>query len=179
MPKRFICFQLFRVDFSINRLLSFYGSSWIRFSETSLKSRAAHSSVKCSKCSVTISAMHFSHSIYSSKIFVVYAESLFLRCLFKLSLDALIQHWVTHIIITYYHETQEKGADPWDTCQRNVFCMTVISFSVPQGECQWVLLEFPVPVRMSELKLQFQGGFSGKSCKLEGFCQNPLNVKQV
>ncbi|XP_060736121.1 nuclear receptor 2C2-associated protein [Tachysurus vachellii] len=41
-----------------------------------------------------------------------------------------------------------------------------------QGECQWVLLEFPVSVRMSELKLQFQGGFSGKSCKLEGCIKN-------
>ncbi|XP_076880326.1 nuclear receptor 2C2-associated protein isoform X2 [Brachyhypopomus gauderio] len=37
-----------------------------------------------------------------------------------------------------------------------------------QGESQWVLLEFPAPVKVSELRLQFQGGFSGKSCKLEG-----------
>ncbi|XP_018965805.1 nuclear receptor 2C2-associated protein isoform X3 [Cyprinus carpio] len=37
-----------------------------------------------------------------------------------------------------------------------------------QGESQWVVLEFPQPVKVSELRLQFQGGFSGKSCKLEG-----------
>ncbi|XP_050951257.1 nuclear receptor 2C2-associated protein [Labeo rohita] len=37
-----------------------------------------------------------------------------------------------------------------------------------QGESQWVALEFPQPVKVSELRLQFQGGFSGKSCKLEG-----------
>ncbi|XP_070816680.1 nuclear receptor 2C2-associated protein isoform X2 [Chaetodon trifascialis] len=37
-----------------------------------------------------------------------------------------------------------------------------------QGECQWVLLEFPQSVRVSELKLQFQGGFSAKTCRLEG-----------
>uniref|UniRef100_A0A8C0YBM1 Nuclear receptor 2C2-associated protein n=1 Tax=Cyprinus carpio TaxID=7962 RepID=A0A8C0YBM1_CYPCA len=36
-----------------------------------------------------------------------------------------------------------------------------------QGESQWVVLEFPQPVKVSELRLQFQGGFSGKSCKLE------------
>ncbi|XP_058257177.1 nuclear receptor 2C2-associated protein [Hemibagrus wyckioides] len=47
-----------------------------------------------------------------------------------------------------------------------------------QGECQWVLLEFPVPVRMSELKLQFQGGFSGKSCKLEG-CNKNGNLEHI
>ncbi|XP_041746166.1 nuclear receptor 2C2-associated protein [Coregonus clupeaformis] len=37
-----------------------------------------------------------------------------------------------------------------------------------QGDSQWVTLEFPQPVRVSELKVQFQGGFSGKTCKLEG-----------
>ncbi|XP_076582329.1 nuclear receptor 2C2-associated protein [Chaetodon auriga] len=37
-----------------------------------------------------------------------------------------------------------------------------------QGECQWVLLEFPQTVKVSELKLQFQGGFSAKTCRLEG-----------
>lgn len=37
-----------------------------------------------------------------------------------------------------------------------------------QGASQWVVLEFPQPVKVSELRLQFQGGFSGKSCKLEG-----------
>lgn len=35
-----------------------------------------------------------------------------------------------------------------------------------------------MPVKMSELKLQFQGGFSGKSCKLEGLCQNMLHLLQ-
>ncbi|KAI2650405.1 Nuclear receptor 2C2-associated protein [Labeo rohita] len=28
-----------------------------------------------------------------------------------------------------------------------------------QGESQWVALEFPQPVKVSELRLQFQGGF--------------------
>ncbi|KAG7487973.1 hypothetical protein MATL_G00029340 [Megalops atlanticus] len=37
-----------------------------------------------------------------------------------------------------------------------------------QGGCQWVFLEFPQPVRVSEVKVQFQGGFSGKTCRLEG-----------
>ncbi|KAK6314272.1 hypothetical protein J4Q44_G00157310 [Coregonus suidteri] len=37
-----------------------------------------------------------------------------------------------------------------------------------QGDSQWVTLEFPQPVRVSELKVQFQGGFSGKTCRLEG-----------
>ncbi|XP_030228376.1 nuclear receptor 2C2-associated protein [Gadus morhua] len=37
-----------------------------------------------------------------------------------------------------------------------------------QGENQWVALEFPKNVKMSELKVQFQGGFSGRTCRLEG-----------
>ncbi|XP_075895761.1 nuclear receptor 2C2-associated protein [Nelusetta ayraudi] len=37
-----------------------------------------------------------------------------------------------------------------------------------QGECQWVMLEFPLSVKVSELKVQFQGGFSAKTCRLEG-----------
>ncbi|XP_066551863.1 nuclear receptor 2C2-associated protein [Amia ocellicauda] len=37
-----------------------------------------------------------------------------------------------------------------------------------QGSPQWVLLEFPQPVRVSELKVQFQGGFTGNTCRLEG-----------
>uniref|UniRef100_A0AAV2KS20 Nuclear receptor 2C2-associated protein n=1 Tax=Knipowitschia caucasica TaxID=637954 RepID=A0AAV2KS20_KNICA len=37
-----------------------------------------------------------------------------------------------------------------------------------QGEYQWVSLEFPQSVKPSEIKLQFQGGFAAKSCRLEG-----------
>ncbi|XP_053740738.1 nuclear receptor 2C2-associated protein [Synchiropus splendidus] len=37
-----------------------------------------------------------------------------------------------------------------------------------QGECQWVALDFPHPVRVSRLNVQFQGGFSAKACRLEG-----------
>ncbi|NXO28851.1 NR2CA protein, partial [Cisticola juncidis] len=37
-----------------------------------------------------------------------------------------------------------------------------------QGQSQWVTLEFPSPVRLSQLLLQFQGGFSSRLCTLEG-----------
>ncbi|KAJ0032300.1 hypothetical protein NQD34_002381 [Periophthalmus magnuspinnatus] len=37
-----------------------------------------------------------------------------------------------------------------------------------QGEYQWVSLEFPQSVKITEIKLQFQGGFAAKSCRLEG-----------
>ncbi|XP_017556857.1 nuclear receptor 2C2-associated protein [Pygocentrus nattereri] len=47
-----------------------------------------------------------------------------------------------------------------------------------QGDQQWVLLEFPVLVKVSELRLQFQGGFSGKSCKLEG-CSKEANLEHI
>uniref|UniRef100_A0A3Q2YE74 Nuclear receptor 2C2-associated protein n=1 Tax=Hippocampus comes TaxID=109280 RepID=A0A3Q2YE74_HIPCM len=37
-----------------------------------------------------------------------------------------------------------------------------------QGDCQWLILDFPQSVNVSELKVQFQGGFSAKTCRLEG-----------
>ncbi|XP_021234313.1 nuclear receptor 2C2-associated protein isoform X1 [Numida meleagris] len=37
-----------------------------------------------------------------------------------------------------------------------------------QGACQWVTLDFPRTVRVSQLHIQFQGGFSSRLCTLEG-----------
>ncbi|NXK96740.1 NR2CA protein, partial [Formicarius rufipectus] len=37
-----------------------------------------------------------------------------------------------------------------------------------QGTCQWVTLDFPRPVKVSQLHIQFQGGFSSQLCTLEG-----------
>ncbi|XP_077645002.1 nuclear receptor 2C2-associated protein [Lonchura striata] len=37
-----------------------------------------------------------------------------------------------------------------------------------QGTAQWVTLDFPQPVRVSQLHVQFQGGFSSRLCTLEG-----------
>eukprot|EP00076_Gallus_gallus_P034587 XP_025000125.1 nuclear receptor 2C2-associated protein isoform X1 [Gallus gallus] len=37
-----------------------------------------------------------------------------------------------------------------------------------QGSCQWVTLDFPRTVRVSQLHIQFQGGFSSRLCTLEG-----------
>ncbi|XP_078468783.1 nuclear receptor 2C2-associated protein [Lampetra fluviatilis] len=41
-----------------------------------------------------------------------------------------------------------------------------------QGAPQWVSVDFPQPVRVSELHVQFQGGFSGKQCLLQGFVKD-------
>uniref|UniRef100_A0A8C6T701 Nuclear receptor 2C2-associated protein n=1 Tax=Neogobius melanostomus TaxID=47308 RepID=A0A8C6T701_9GOBI len=41
-----------------------------------------------------------------------------------------------------------------------------------QGEYQWVSLQFPQPVKISEIKFQFQGGFAAKACRLEGSLQD-------
>ncbi|XP_077989582.1 nuclear receptor 2C2-associated protein-like [Glandiceps talaboti] len=38
-----------------------------------------------------------------------------------------------------------------------------------QGSPQWVLLNFPNPVKIEELQIQFQGGFVGKECCIDGF----------
>ncbi|KAL1023055.1 hypothetical protein UPYG_G00035900 [Umbra pygmaea] len=48
-----------------------------------------------------------------------------------------------------------------------------------QGDTQWVSLEFPQPVRVSELNVQFQGGFSGKTCRLEGRFRDEDMVKII
>ncbi|NXW42871.1 NR2CA protein, partial [Nyctiprogne leucopyga] len=37
-----------------------------------------------------------------------------------------------------------------------------------QGPCQWVTLDFPCTVKVSQLHIQFQGGFSSRLCTLEG-----------
>lgn len=37
-----------------------------------------------------------------------------------------------------------------------------------QGEYQWVSLQFPQSVKISEIKFQFQGGFAAKACRLQG-----------
>ncbi|XP_071434259.1 nuclear receptor 2C2-associated protein isoform X3 [Pithys albifrons albifrons] len=37
-----------------------------------------------------------------------------------------------------------------------------------QGTYQWVTLDFPRPVKVSQLHIQFQGGFSSRLCTLEG-----------
>ncbi|XP_064620850.1 nuclear receptor 2C2-associated protein-like [Lineus longissimus] len=37
-----------------------------------------------------------------------------------------------------------------------------------QGSPQWIQVEFKVPVIIQELHLQFQGGFAGKDCIIEG-----------
>ncbi|XP_014166972.1 nuclear receptor 2C2-associated protein [Geospiza fortis] len=37
-----------------------------------------------------------------------------------------------------------------------------------KGTSQWVTLDFPRPVKVSQLHIQFQGGFSSRLCTLEG-----------
>lgn len=44
----------------------------------------------------------------------------------------------------------------------------VISSRSYQGERQWVIVEFPQSVKVSELKMQFQGGFTARTCGLQG-----------
>uniref|UniRef100_A0A3Q3RCD0 Nuclear receptor 2C2-associated protein n=1 Tax=Monopterus albus TaxID=43700 RepID=A0A3Q3RCD0_MONAL len=56
--------------------------------------------------------------------------------------------------------------------KKNMFdCNEETCWSSDQGECQWLSMEFPQSVKMSELKVQFQGGFSAKTCRLEGKTQ--------
>ncbi|KAG8517198.1 Nuclear receptor 2C2-associated protein [Galemys pyrenaicus] len=40
-----------------------------------------------------------------------------------------------------------------------------------QGPIQWVLLEFPQRIRVSQLQIQFQGGFSSRRGRLEAHCR--------
>ncbi|XP_042273337.1 nuclear receptor 2C2-associated protein isoform X1 [Thunnus maccoyii] len=51
-------------------------------------------------------------------------------------------------------------------------CNEETCWNSDQGECQWVTLEFPQAVRVSQLKVQFQGGFSSKTCRLEGYLKD-------
>uniref|UniRef100_A0A8C3PLR3 Nuclear receptor 2C2-associated protein n=1 Tax=Calidris pygmaea TaxID=425635 RepID=A0A8C3PLR3_9CHAR len=50
-----------------------------------------------------------------------------------------------------------------------------------QGTCQWVTLDFPRTVKVSQLHIQFQGGFSSRLCTLEG-CragEEPVRVSEL
>ncbi|XP_075380152.1 nuclear receptor 2C2-associated protein isoform X1 [Mycteria americana] len=40
-----------------------------------------------------------------------------------------------------------------------------------QGTCQWVTLDFPRTVKVSQFHIQFQGGFSSRLCTLEALQQ--------
>ncbi|XP_069623806.1 nuclear receptor 2C2-associated protein [Ranitomeya imitator] len=46
-----------------------------------------------------------------------------------------------------------------------------------QGSSQWITLEFPQKVCISEIHIQFQGGFSSRSCVLEGCLKEGELVK--
>ncbi|NXT02766.1 NR2CA protein, partial [Jacana jacana] len=46
-----------------------------------------------------------------------------------------------------------------------------------QGTCQWVTLDFPRTVKVSQLHIQFQGGFSSRLCTLEGCRAGEAPVK--
>lgn len=50
---------------------------------------------------------------------------------------------------------------PWVVCKFSVII-------VLQGSPQFVILEFPEEVCVKEIQIQFQGGFVGKECCLEG-----------
>ncbi|KAM9849007.1 nuclear receptor 2C2-associated protein [Aulostomus maculatus] len=47
-------------------------------------------------------------------------------------------------------------------------CNEETCWNSDQGEHQWLILKFPQSIRVTELKVQFQGGFSAKTCRLEG-----------
>ncbi|NXQ89235.1 NR2CA protein, partial [Nyctibius grandis] len=50
-----------------------------------------------------------------------------------------------------------------------------------QGTCQWVTLDFPRTVKVSQLHVQFQGGFSSRLCTLEG-CragEEPVKISEL
>lgn len=46
-----------------------------------------------------------------------------------------------------------------------------------QGSSQWILLEFPTIMQVTELHIQFQGGFTSRTAKLEGSRKNEDFVK--
>ncbi|KAJ6664348.1 hypothetical protein lerEdw1_008567 [Lerista edwardsae] len=37
-----------------------------------------------------------------------------------------------------------------------------------QGSIQWLMLEFPQTVKISQIQIQFQGGFGSRKCALQG-----------
>ncbi|XP_018583902.1 nuclear receptor 2C2-associated protein [Scleropages formosus] len=56
-------------------------------------------------------------------------------------------------------------------------CNEETCWNSDQGLSQWVLLQFPRASRVSAVILQFQGGFSAKTCRLEGCLREGTFVK--
>ncbi|XP_077188118.1 nuclear receptor 2C2-associated protein [Paroedura picta] len=47
-----------------------------------------------------------------------------------------------------------------------------------QGSIQWLILEFPHSVKVSQVQIQFQGGFASKKCTLHG-CSSGGELAQI
>ena len=56
------------------------------------------------------------------------------------------------------------------TIDRSKQCFCTYAWYLLQGSPQSVQLEFPHDVQIQELRIQFQGGFAGKTCWIEGTC---------
>ncbi|XP_072038005.1 nuclear receptor 2C2-associated protein-like [Amphiura filiformis] len=48
-----------------------------------------------------------------------------------------------------------------------------------QGSPQWILLEFQSAVELQELQIQFQGGFVGKECWIEGSTTDANDLHKI
>nr|XP_056701359.1 nuclear receptor 2C2-associated protein [Euleptes europaea] len=47
-----------------------------------------------------------------------------------------------------------------------------------QGSTQWLTLEFPHTVKVSQIQIQFQGGFASRKCTLHG-CRQGEELSQI
>ncbi|KAL8177607.1 UNVERIFIED_CONTAM: Nuclear receptor 2C2-associated protein [Gekko kuhli] len=47
-----------------------------------------------------------------------------------------------------------------------------------QGSIQWLMLEFPHTVKVSQVQMQFQGGFASRKCTLLG-CSKGEELSQI
>jgi len=64
-----------------------------------------------------------------------------------------------------------SGALLLRACQSGCNRYTNICFLI-QGSPQWVQVEFETPVSLDAIHIQFQGGFAGRKCWLEGKTSN-------
>ncbi|XP_075063733.1 nuclear receptor 2C2-associated protein isoform X2 [Mixophyes fleayi] len=55
--------------------------------------------------------------------------------------------------------------------------VSAVCWNCEQGSSQWIALEFPQKLWISEIHIQFQGGFSSRNCILEGCLKDEELVK--
>uniref|UniRef100_A0A8D0AWS0 Nuclear receptor 2C2-associated protein n=1 Tax=Salvator merianae TaxID=96440 RepID=A0A8D0AWS0_SALMN len=89
-----------------------------------------------------------------------------------MSSSLICENTVRKVSSVFQHDTKHFGKNNMfdgneETC-----------WNSDQGVTQWVTLEFPHTVRVSQIRIQFQGGFASEMCTVKG-CRKGEELSHV